>query len=163
MKKMILFTLFTALLIQAKTQERLIGTTAYGIDPLAKGMVFTMNTDGSNYSPKKEFMQSWGQGVDVVDGQDGYLYGIAAGNGLSSSKSAIFKISYDGSRYKTLYVFNNSTDGYAPRYRPVLHPNGYLYGICELGGTNNNGTMWRSCKRWNKFFCNQNFQPNNLM
>jgi hypothetical protein len=57
------------LLIQAKTQERLIGTTAYGIDPLAKGMVFTMNTDGSNYSPKKEFMQSWGQGVDVVDGK----------------------------------------------------------------------------------------------
>ena len=148
---MILFTLFTALLIQAKTQERLIGTTAYGIDPLAKGMVFTMNTDGSNYSPKKEFMQSWGQGVDVVDGQDGYLYGIAAGNGLSSSKSAIFKISYDGSRYKTLYVFNNSTDGYAPRYRPVLHPNGYLYGICELGGTNNNGTMWRIAKDGTNF------------
>ena len=143
MKKILLFVLCIVLLIQVKSQERLIGTTAYGIDPLAKGLVFTMNTDGTNYSSKKEFLQSWGQGVDVVDGQDGYLYGIAAGNGLSSARSAIFKISYDGTRYKTLHVFINATEGSAPRYRPVLHPNGYLYGVCESGGTNSNGTIWR--------------------
>ncbi len=146
MKKVLFFVYCITLLLQVKSQERLIGTTAYGIDPLAKGLVFTMNTDGTNYSSKKEFMQSWGQGVDVIDGQDGYLYGIAAGNGLSSAKSAVFKISYDGKRYKSLYVFINATDGYAPRYRPVLHSNGYLYGVCELGGTNNNGTLWRIAK-----------------
>ena len=147
MKKQILLLVASIVwLMQAISQERLIGTTAYGIDSSAKGLVYTINTDGSSYSPKREFMQSWGQAVEVTDGQDGFFYGIAAGNGLSSAKSSIFKISYDGTKYKTLHVFINGSDGYAPRYRPVLHPNGFIYGVCELGGTNNNGTIWRISK-----------------
>jgi uncharacterized repeat protein (TIGR03803 family) len=143
MKKQLLLSLSCLLLLlTTNAQERLIGSNAYGIDPLSKGVVYTVNTDGTNYAAKHDFIQSWGIGVDVVDGQDGFLYGIAAGNGTSSS-SAVFKMRYDGTQYRTLHVFINSTEGYKPRYRPALHPNGYIYGVCELGGTNNNGTIWK--------------------
>jgi len=81
-------------------------------------------------------------------GQDGYspsslaidkrgnLYGTTLAGG-SYTEGAVFKLTRSGSSwlFSNLYSFQAGNDGALPMARPVIGPNGSLYGTTELGGT----------------------------
>ncbi len=81
-------------------------------------------------------------------GQDGYspsslaidkrgnLYGTTLAGG-AYTEGAVFKLTRSGSSwlFSNLYSFQAGNDGALPMARPVIGPNGSLYGTTELGGT----------------------------
>lgn len=122
-------------------QQKLIGFNNRG-SLESNGNAFIINTNGTNYTKNAEFPFAPGYGIDMVDGYDGYFYGSSLGNGFGEAGS-VFKLKYDGSGYTLLRRFTRAADGGNIRWRPVVSPDGYLYGICENGGTYNNGTIWK--------------------
>lgn len=122
-------------------QQKLIGFNQRG-SLESNGNAFVINTDGSNYTKNVEFPFAPGQYPDMADGNDGYFYGSTQGNDYANT-SSVFKIKYDGTDYTILRRFTRATDGSSIRWRPVVGADGYLYGICENGGANNNGTIWK--------------------
>lgn len=130
-------------------QQKLIGFNQRGsLD--GNGNAFIINTDGSNYTKNVEFPYAPGPLSDMADGNDGYFYGTTQGNGYGLN-TCVFKIKYDGTDYTILKKFTAATDGEGIRWRPVIGADGYLYGICEQGGTYNNGTIWKLKKDGSDF------------
>ncbi len=124
-----------------KSQDKIIGFNSYGGLYNHQGNGYSINTDGSNYQINATFPYIPANPNDVVDGNDGYIYSVV-GDGYYRP-TYILKIKYDGSDYKEVKKFNLSTDGGSIRYRPVIGSDGFMYGICETGGLNNTGTIWK--------------------
>ena len=124
-----------------KSQDKIIGFNGYGGLYNHQGNAYSINTDGSNYQINATFPYIPQNPNDVVDGNDGYIYSVV-GDGYYRP-TYILKIKYDGSDYKEVKKFNQSTEGGSIRYRPVIGSDGYMYGICETGGANNTGTIWK--------------------
>ena len=76
----------------------------------------------------------------LVQGSDGYLYG-ATGNGGAGGFGTIFRVKTNGSSFSVVHNFLE-TDGAAPYSTPLLHTNGKIYGLTEVGGTSDNGVMY---------------------
>jgi|GEM_PF-4496294 len=131
------------------SQEKLIGFNQRG-SLESNGNAFIMGTNGTNYTKNVEFPFAPGMYVDMVDGNDGYFYGSSLGNDFANT-SSVFKIRYNGTDYTLLKRFTRATEGSRIRWRPVVAPDGYLYGICENGGTNNYGTIWKLKKDGSDF------------
>jgi uncharacterized repeat protein (TIGR03803 family) len=80
----------------------------------------------------------------LVLATNGDLYGTTY-EGEASDAGAVFKIT-PGGTLKILYSFCsqiNCTDGYFPYAGLVQATNGYFYGTTYMGGTNNQGTVFR--------------------
>ena len=80
----------------------------------------------------------------LVLATNGDLYGTTY-EGEASDAGAVFKIT-PGGKLKILYSFCsqiNCTDGYFPYAGLIQATNGYFYGTTYLGGTNNQGTVFR--------------------
>ncbi|MEO6456129.1 MAG: choice-of-anchor tandem repeat GloVer-containing protein, partial [Ginsengibacter sp.] len=132
---------FLFFLNTTNAQQKIIGFLNRGaLD--GNGTAYTINTNGTGYQKNVEFPFAPGQGLDMVDGNDGYFYGSTTGNGFGDAGS-IFKIKPDGTGYTLLKKFTRTTDGGSIRWRPFVAPDGYLYGICEDGGQYSNGTIWK--------------------
>ena len=67
----------------------------------------------------------------MIQGPDGYLYGIALVGGANNS-GAFFKIALDGSGFQDLYDFNPALDGGGPTAGITLGSDGNFYGISNL-------------------------------
>jgi hypothetical protein len=69
----------------------------------------------------------------LVEGGDGYLYGITGGGG-SNSSGTFFRMSLGG-KLSTPYNFCAApcTDGYGPNYGLIQSTNGLFYGIAASG------------------------------
>lgn len=124
-----------------KSQDKIIGFNGRGGLYGHRGNGYSINTDGSNYQINATFPYIPANPNDVVDGNDGYIYSVV-GDGYYRP-TYILKIKYDGSDYKEVKKFNQSTEGGSIRYRPVIGSDGFMYGICETGGLNNTGTIWK--------------------
>ena len=134
--------LFLFLFIKtAKSQDKIIGFNGSGGLYGHRGNGYSISTDGSNYQINATFPFIPSNPNDVVDGNDGYIYSVV-GDGYYRP-TYILKIKYDGSDYKEVKKFNQSTEGGSIRYRPVIGSDGFMYGICENGGANNTGTIWK--------------------
>ncbi|MFY7651711.1 MAG: choice-of-anchor tandem repeat GloVer-containing protein, partial [Chitinophagaceae bacterium] len=124
-------------------QQQLIGFN-FGGGLNGNGNIFSINTNGTNYQIKASFPFAYGSGnsVQIADGYDGFYYGISFGDGYNDAGS-IFKIRYNGTNYTVLRKLQRNIDGGSPRFKPVIAPDGFLYGVCEDGGLFRNGTIWK--------------------
>lgn len=83
-------------------------------------------------------VNGWGR---LALGPDGFLYGCAR-NGANAGAGAVFKMAQDGKEYHVLHRFDASKEGANPSGGVLIASDGRLYGTCNLGGTNNSGTVW---------------------
>jgi uncharacterized repeat protein (TIGR03803 family) len=108
------------------------------------GVVFSINTDGSDFTLIHSFI-SWWEG-DLPTGDltllGNTLYGTAADGGTPYfGCGTIFSVNINGSNFTVLHTFGDSEDGAAPRAGMVLLGK-TLYGTALQGGTNGGGVVF---------------------
>lgn len=113
----------------------LYGTTSNGGTGDGGG-VYRITTGGS-YKVLYNFTVSGTDGrypeTGVVQGSDGFLYGVASDGG-AFGLGTLFKVSTTGTGFQALYSFQTPT-GDTPSSALLLHTNGTLYGQTFHGGT----------------------------
>jgi uncharacterized repeat protein (TIGR03803 family) len=132
----------------------LVGVTQSG-GSYGNGVVFTLNTNGSNYGLGHEFTGTLDHtsgdgatpGAGLLRGADGSWYGTTLHGGTDYDDGTVFRMNADGSGYQVIrrFTFINSvfydtfsTDGQQPG--PLAQgPNGLLYGTTAYGGTTGRG------------------------
>jgi len=123
----------------------LYGTTSLGGGTNNAGTIFKLNKDGSNYAVLHRFGAVGGVSEEpeagLILGGDGLLYGTTRLGG-DNNRGTVFKINRDGSGYAVLHRFSG-VDGAWPTARLLESGGGLLFGTASLGGTNNNGTIFR--------------------
>ena len=77
----------------------------------------------------------------VIQDAAGNLYGTTCGGGTTGN-GTIFKIDGSGKEV-VLYSFAGQPDGSCPSAGIVLDPAGNLYGTTQVGGTSNDGTIFK--------------------
>ena len=75
-----------------------------------------------------------------VQGSDGFLYGVTSGGGTALD-GTIFRIKTYGTLFSVLHSFDGS-HGATPYSQPLLHTNGKIYGLTNLGGSHNDGVLY---------------------
>jgi uncharacterized repeat protein (TIGR03803 family) len=81
--------------------------------------------------------------AELIEGNDGALYGTAQGVLHDLEGDVVFKVNKSGSNYTVLHRFG-SDDGLDPRGALLLGSDGALYGTTQNGGTNAGcGTVYR--------------------
>lgn len=107
------------------------------------GTVFKIKPDGSNYTKLLDFSGvvngSAPRGDLYYDGS--FLYGMTWQGGTSYN-GTIFKIMPDGSGYQKLLDFESTTNGKYPN-GSLITDGTFLYGMTYMGGTSNNGTLFK--------------------
>jgi uncharacterized repeat protein (TIGR03803 family) len=130
----------------------LYGTTSGGggSNIAAGGIVFSITTNGNNYTILHNFSVADGQfphGRLVLSGNT--LYGTTLGAG-STGWGSIFSMTTDGSNFNVLHTFSTpvsngsfltNSDGEQPWAGVVLSSN-ILYGTCYGGGRSGFGTVY---------------------
>jgi uncharacterized repeat protein (TIGR03803 family) len=101
------------------------GTGAYGV-------VYSLTTNGGNFTLLTQFGSSEAnveyQYAGMVQGSDGFLYGMGASDGINNWDSQVYKIDTNGNNYANLTYFTTTGGGYD--YNPMLPGrNGNLYGV----------------------------------
>jgi len=141
----------------------LSGNTLYGEannggNVAEDGILFSVNTDGSDHANLHFFNPGYGSAVDgggPVAGlilSDNTLYGMTPYGGIDSNGGIVFKINTDGSSYTNyLHVFSSiaqnssgfytNSDGAQPQGALILSGN-TLYGTTYIGGSSGNGTIF---------------------
>ncbi|MDP1622808.1 MAG: T9SS type A sorting domain-containing protein [Bacteroidales bacterium] len=79
------------------------------------------------------------QGSLISDGI--FLYGMTEYGGINNI-GTIFKVMPDGTGYVKLLDFNGATNGSSPQ-GSLISDGTYLYGMTSLGGTNDQGTIFK--------------------
>src|SRR5688572_15139946 len=85
--------------VPLSAQQKLYGITRSG-GTLNGGTVISFNADGSDSKAEMNFgkRQTFPKPV-IVQGPDGYLYGVTASGGNGNDMGGIFKIRSDGTGY----------------------------------------------------------------
>lgn len=120
----------------------LYGTCSSGGSSMIYGVVFKIATDGTGYTVLKNF--------NATDGSAPYgglvlnsnvLYGTTYYAG-SSGGGVVFKMNTDGTGYTVLRNLNPATDGSRPM-TTLTYSSNVLYGTTDVGGTWNDGTVFK--------------------
>ncbi|MBB5058046.1 putative repeat protein (TIGR03803 family) [Granulicella aggregans] len=133
---------------------RLYGTAAYG-GTLGWGTAFVINTDGTGFKSFYSFTDFYlgldgsAPSADLVEAQDGNLYGTSCCGGALGVQGAFFRITPNGadstltplaalgqSLYPTPFVEGGDVD----LGRPMIAGDGYMYITPSYGGSNPGGT-----------------------
>lgn len=130
--------------------DTLYGTAAgNGYGSPGWGTVFSINTNGSNYTPLYNFTTPHGSPLTNSDGEQpdsgvalsgGTLYGAAYGGGLYGY-GTVYSVQTNGTNFIVLHYFTNNPDG-AYLQGGVIVVGGRIYGTTEVGGTNGKGTVF---------------------
>jgi uncharacterized repeat protein (TIGR03803 family) len=130
--------------------------TALGGGSSGNGTVFSINTDGSGFVTIYNFSLATRPNRLSVDtnsdgalpcsrltlGTDGMLYGLAARGGIYGG-GTLFKVSTNGTGFVALHSFPTAIIAEPERGLGGLVISGEtIYGITELGGANNSGTVF---------------------
>lgn len=105
------------------------------------GLIYSIDTNGSNYKDMFEFNNSDGglpQGSLTLSGTT--LYGMAT-YGAGGNKGCIFSVDSTGKNYKVLMNFN-STNCSSP-FGSLTFSGNNAYGTASQGGANSDGTIFR--------------------
>jgi len=106
------------------------------------GVIFSMGTDGSNFTLLHEFAGGNDDGSLPYDSlilSNSNLYGMT-GYGGGSNKGVIFSMGTDGSNFTLLHEFDGP-DGSRP-YGSLLLENSTLYGMTKIGGGSDKGVVF---------------------
>jgi len=109
------------------------------------GAIFTLQPNGSGYQILYSFTNSPDGSSPqeaLIQGTDGALYGTTFTGGIAN-KGIIFKIQLNGSGYQILHNFTNNPDGANPRGALMQASDGALYGITQIGGSANDGIVYK--------------------
>ena len=122
----------------------LVGTTLYGATLRGglnnKGIIFSINTDGTNFKILHNFTSEEGNNVrSKLVSSGNYLYG-AANYGGTNSYGTIFKIKFDGSGFQKLHDFQGSDGSYPV---DMIMSGDTIFGITSDGGLNDDGVIFR--------------------
>jgi len=137
----------------------LSGDTLYGtaqfIGPYANGTIFSIKTNGADFTVLHTFTAGIGPYNTNADGafpraalvlSCGTLYGTASFGG-DYDKGVLFSVSTNGSDFKVLHAFTDldggrfNLDGAFPT-APLLLLGNTLYGTANVGGVGGNGTVF---------------------
>jgi uncharacterized repeat protein (TIGR03803 family) len=122
--------------------DTLYGTTYEGGSGSSYGTVFSVTTNGANFTVLHRFSYSvdgaYPYSTLVVSG--GTLYGTAEEGGING-EGVIFSLNTNGSGFTNLHSFSYSSDGEYPVGGVILAGN-TLYGAAEYGGTHGYGTIF---------------------
>ena len=122
------------------------GSKMYGVTSVGgssnKGVVFSMNLDGSGYTALHTFTGTATEGSTpygsvILSGST--LYGTSYYGG-SGNVGTIFSVNTDGSSYQTLYSCSSST-GNKP-YSTLTLDGGTLYGMTYYYGASSKGSLF---------------------
>ncbi|MDD4902092.1 MAG: peptidoglycan-binding protein [Patescibacteria group bacterium] len=109
-----------------------------------KGVVFSINTNGTGFTTLHEFAGGAGDGANPYSSlalANNTLYGTTVYGG-SANKGVVFSLSTSGAGFAALHEFPNSTsDGNAP-YGSVVISGSKLYGMAMYGRTPNKGIIF---------------------
>lgn len=144
----------------------LYGSTLRGAatEANSSGTIYSLAEDGSGFTILHRF-QSWtsttsgGSPINadgatpeaaLIEGSDGLLYGATRAGGAYGA-GVVFRMSRDGTSFTVLHEFisvtvNNTVtypQGLGPAGSLLQAPDGYLYGVAQLGGASNTGTIYR--------------------
>ena len=119
------------------------------------GVVYEIAPNGTGFTVIHNFQSSDGTIPEggLVQGSDGYLYGLTSSGGVLSPlyvqagfspAGTMFKVSLSGANFSRLYTFSRypSTgqgSGSYPAATPLLHTSGDFYGLTYDGGYSTNG------------------------
>jgi len=125
----------------------LMGTSSGG-GVSNQGVIFQLNTDGSNFQILHHFAGGGTDGAQPAAGLirslDGTLIYGTTQIGGRSNQGTIFKLGPDGSGYGTLHHFAAAGGGGAQPYASLIEGiDGRLYGTTFSGGTSNLGCIFR--------------------
>lgn len=125
--------------------------TASGGGNNGRGTVFRLATDGSGFEVLHHFSTTTtANGVTtnadgtvpfagLIDGNDGFLYGVASQGG-PNGYGAIYSINLADLSFDVVFAFSN-TDGARPLSELRLGSDGRLYGATAGGGQNSSGDV----------------------
>jgi uncharacterized repeat protein (TIGR03803 family) len=131
---------YAGLILSSNT---LYGTTSIG-GLFGAGTVFRVNTDGSGFTNLHSFTNNSTDGANPYAGlvlSGNTLYGTANSGGRLGL-GTVFKVNTDGTGFKNLHSFTNSTDGANPCAGLLLSGN-TLYGTTHVGGSTGGGTVFK--------------------
>jgi uncharacterized repeat protein (TIGR03803 family) len=123
----------------------LYGTTVKGLTGAGggRGILYKLPLDGTG---KFQVLHQFVGGADgtgptgLVEGDDGYLYGVSQGG--PGMGSVFYRIGKDGQGFKVLCHFASATTGESPQGNLMRHSNRNFYGTANSGGAFNRGTMY---------------------
>jgi uncharacterized repeat protein (TIGR03803 family) len=124
------------------------GNTIFGLTggggPTDNGVLFSMNTDGTNFGLLHTFVPSTGDGWDPLASltlNGSTLYGMTAQGG--GGAGTVFKINTDGSSYARLHTFAGQSNGDGGKpLGDLLIAGSEIYGMTSGGGTGALGTVF---------------------
>jgi len=130
-----------------------------------QGTIFKINTDGSGYAILHSFTNSpdgaQPQGELVLAGNTLYgttTYGGNHTNNFNTGYGTVYAINTDGSGYTLLHSFTNVPEPFYI-YGGLALTGGQLYGVGELGGTNDTGAIFALSTNGGGFHVCYSFSP----
>jgi uncharacterized repeat protein (TIGR03803 family) len=110
--------------------------TVYSGGSANVGAVFSVDTDGNNYTLIRNFQSVGSDGqhpnTELVESADGFLYGSTYAGGAGGG--SLFKLSKDGSEYVLLHTFTTAASDLNTPNALLKGANGALYGTTRYGG-----------------------------
>lgn len=110
-----------------------------------KGFIYRFDSSLAGFEIIHSFQGTNGIGPlgGVVEGPDGYLYGIT-NRGGSNSQGIIFKVKKDGTDFIKLQDFTGKANGRYPVSSMVYNSrDDYFYGYTQAGGTFQSGVIFK--------------------
>lgn len=122
--------------------EYLFGMSPFG-GSYSKGFIYRLKTDGSDFTNIFSFdgpsSGTGPYGALISDGT--FLYGMTTYGGLLNQGTA-FKVKKDGTSYQKLMDMQDDPNGSLP-YGSLVYDGTYLYGMTNIGGEYNYGTIFK--------------------
>jgi uncharacterized repeat protein (TIGR03803 family) len=143
----------------------LYGTTSQG-GMFSGGSVFRIDKDGGGFVAFPIFFcftkincVSFSGLSGLIEGSDGFLYGVAAGGGAFGG-GAVFRMSKNGLSFFPLKSFlcGDQNDGCLPTAALLEGSDGLLYGVTNKGGAFDQGTVFKVSKDSLSFTLLKSFQ-----
>lgn len=124
-------------------EDILYGMTSQGGDPFNQGVIFSIGTDGNDFTVLHEFTGGGDGGSPrgslIQDGD--ILYGMTAVGGVWA-RGVIFSIEKDGDNFSVIHDFTGDGNGGQWPYGSLIQDGDTLYGMTLADGGGNKGVVF---------------------